>query len=446
MTSRLVPRLIVGVGVVCLATYVAAIVLFPKASGRVVTGDATHQFVQLRSAVFDRDLHFQNEYVHLYGLQNGAVEGTEWIFTELTPTGHVRNYMPVGPAMLWAPLYLLVSGLLLGWAAITGGAAPTGFESTLQLTAGMTGLIASTVAAWITWRWIDGTHARAGAAWAIAGMWLGSHALYYTLVSPTYSHAPSMLTGAAFFAHWWGWRSAPTLRALFVAGLLAGAAALMRWQDGLWLLVVMIEVLRWRTTWAQRVRGAALAAAGWLLVFSPQMGVWYVLYGQAFTVPQGAAFMEWWSPNLLDMLVSDNHGLLSWTPMVALALWGLWTLARRDATTRLPLAFVLLSAWYVNAAVADWWAGEAYGARRFLSLAPLLALGLATWLTRPDGTLARARVLVTVVMMGLNALLLFQYQVFMKGWRDIAPYPRGFTDLWLMRFVVPFRVLGRWWT
>ena len=233
MTSRLVPRLIVGVGVVCLATYVAAIVLFPKASGRVVTGDATHQFVQLRSAVFDRDLHFQNEYVHLYGLQNGAVEGTEWIFTELTPTGHVRNYMPVGPAMLWAPLYLLVSGLLLGWAAITGGAAPTGFESTLQLTAGMTGLIASTVAAWITWRWIDGTHARAGAAWAIAGMWLGSHALYYTLVSPTYSHAPSMLTGAAFFAHWWGWRSAPTLRALFVAGLLAGAAALMRWQDGL---------------------------------------------------------------------------------------------------------------------------------------------------------------------------------------------------------------------
>lgn len=439
-------RAILAVGTVFVATYVSAIVLFPKASGRVVTGDATHQFVQLRSAVFDRDLHFQNEYVHLYGLSAGPVEGTEWIFTELTPTGHVRSYMPVGPAILWAPLYLLGTGVLFVWAALTGAAPPNGFESSLQLSAGVTGVIASILAAWITWRWIDATRARAGAGWALAGMWLGSHALYYTLVSPTYSHAPSMLTGAAFFAHWWRWRSSPTPLAFRMSGALAGAAALMRWQDGLWLLVTLFEVWRWRATWAHRVRAGLLAIVGWLVVFSPQMLVWQVLYGRAFTVPQGAAFMEWWSPNLLEMLVSDNHGLLSWTPIVALAIWGLWTLACRDAAARLPLAFVMLSAWYVNAAVADWWAGEAYGARRFLSLAPLMTLGLAVWLTRADGTVSRGRAFVIAAAIGLNGLLLFQYQVFMKGWRDIAPYPRGFIDLWVMRFVVPFRVLGRWWT
>lgn len=433
-------------GAIMLAAYVTAIVAFPKPGGRVVTGDATHQFVQLRSMVYDRDLHFQNEYVRLYGLEAGPAPGTEWVFTELTSTGHVRNYMPVGPALLWAPLYLVASGLMALMAALTGAPAPTGFEPALQLMPGVTGVLASVVAAWITARWIARTPARAAAPWAIAGIWLGSHALYYTLVSPTYSHAPSMLTGAAFFAHWWRWRSTPDLRAFLVAGLLAGAASLMRWQDALWLAVPAIEALRWRVSWPERIAALTLLGVGWLVVFSPQMLVWQALYGRAFTVPQGAAFMEWASPNLVEMLVSSNHGLFSWAPILVLACVGLGTVARRDRALALPLAVVLISAWYVNAAVADWWAGEAYGARRFLSLAPLFAVGLAHWIAGTDGRVSPLRAGVTAVAIGLNGLLLFQYQVFMKGWRDTAPYPRGFVDLWLMRFVVPFRVLGRWWT
>lgn len=219
----------------------------------------------------------------------------------------------------------------------------------------------------------------------------------------------------------------------------------MRWQDALWLVVPVIEALRWRVPWLRRLGAVTVTALGWLVVFSPQMVVWQVLYGEALTVPQGASFMQWWSPNLVEMLVSDNHGLISWTPVVLPALWGLWTLARHDRPSRLPLLCVLASAWYVNSAVADWWAGEAYGARRFLSLAPLMAVGLAFWLTDAAGRLSRRRAAITLALIMLNALLLFQYQVFMKGWRDLAPYPQGLVNLWLMRFVVPFRVLWRWW-
>ena len=44
----------------------------------------------------------------------------------------------------------------------------------------------------------------------------------------------------------------------------------------------------------------------------------------------------------------------------------------------------------------------------------------------------------------MNLLLLFQYQMFLKGWRDVAPYPHGAYGLGVARFVVPFHVLGRW--
>src|SRR6187399_1487906 len=94
---------VAGLGLVVL--YLAAMIVLRKPNGRVVFGDATHTFVQLRSIVFDRDLDFQNEYMRIYGL-DAEVPGTEWIFRDRTRTGHVRNYMPIGPALLWAPLYI----------------------------------------------------------------------------------------------------------------------------------------------------------------------------------------------------------------------------------------------------------------------------------------------------------------------------------------------------
>jgi hypothetical protein len=47
-------------------------------------------------------------------------------------------------------------------------------------------------------------------------------------------------------------------------------------------------------------------------------------------------------------------------------------------------------------------------------------------------------------MAGYTFLLLLQYQAFMHGLRHVAPYPRGFFDLWLWRFRAPFELMA-WW-
>jgi len=122
---------ILALGGLMLAAHVASILIFPKPGGRIVFGDATHHFVQLRSIVFDRDLDFRNEYIRLYGLRGGEPD-TEWVTTELTVTGHVRNYMPVGPALLDVPLTLLVAGAqsLLARAGLAQW--PDGYERWFQ--------------------------------------------------------------------------------------------------------------------------------------------------------------------------------------------------------------------------------------------------------------------------------------------------------------------------
>jgi hypothetical protein len=443
--ARRTGPLIWWIGVGMLMAYLGATVLMPKPDGRVVVGDATHHFVQLRSAVFDRDLDFRNEYVRLYGLTREE-PGTDWIFTELTPTGHVRNYMPVGPAILWAPLYLLVAGLqtLLSLAGLVPR--PDGFDRVLQAVPGATGVMAATAAAWLAWRLAVRWASPIGASIGVLAVWLGSSAIYYSLVSPSYSHAASMFATALFFLHWLSPRREWTVSQAAVSGALAGFASLMRWQDALLLAIPAFEAVRMPQPWPRRLAAAAAAGLGWAVVFSPQMLVWHVLYGQALAVPQGPAFMQWLSPHPIAVLLSDNHGLLSWTPVIILSLAGLVAFARRHPRDAWPLAFVVLAAWYVNAAVADWWAGEAFGARRFLSLFPLFVLGLATWI-RPAGAEddpPRWRLGAIAALVAVTWLLLLQYQVFMKGYPDIAPYPKGAFEFWVARFVVPFRLIAAW--
>jgi hypothetical protein len=142
------------------------------------------------------------------------------------------------------------------------------------------------------------------------------------------------------------------------------------------------------------------------------------------------------------MLFAYKHGLFSWTPLVLVAVAGFVPLVRRAPRVAAGAIVVFLVSWYANAAVADWWAGEAFGARRFVSCFPFFVLGLAAvldrWRERPGALAAFA-----AVAIGANGLLLFQYQVFMKGWRDIALYPDTLRGLWVERFLVPFRVAAR---
>jgi hypothetical protein len=448
-------RVVLSTGLTCAALYLAATTAFPRPGGRIIAGDAVHHFVYLRSLVFDRDLRFQNEYIRMYGLTQEVPDG-DWVFRP-SATGHVRNMMPIGPAVVWAPAYLAAAAVASVLALVGLAPPPDGFGLIFQACAGASGVAAATAGAWFAFLAARPLFGARVAIWATMTMWLGSSAIYYSLVSPAYSHASSMLATGLFA---WAWASGGRGRGsaaeelsigrYALLGVLAGFAALVRWQDAVFLAAPALDLagtaVRGRGSVGNRLTralaGGLVLGAAALVAFLPQVLAWISLYGQPFVVPQGGEFMRWGSPSLRDVLVSYKHGLFSWTPLVVVAVAGIAPLARRAPRVAAGAAVVLLASWYANAAVVDWWAGEAFGARRFVSCFPFFVLGLASvldrWRDRPAVLAAAAGVAV-----GLNELLLFQYQVFMKGWRDIAPYPDTFRGLWVERFLVPFRVLGR---
>jgi hypothetical protein len=432
-------RTIVAIGLAFLLAYGASLVVLPKAGGRVLLGDAVHHYVYLRSLVFDHDLQFRDEYVRLYGLTRFD-EDTAWV-NEPTATGHVRNLMPIGPALLWAPAFLVTTVGI--WAADGAGAhyPLDGYGRLFQASASLSGILAAIAGAWLSFRLAARVVSARAAIWAVLAIWFGSSAVYYSLISPAYSHAASMLTVSGAWFVWVATQDRQTPQRYFLVGVCCGVAALMRWQDAVLLVIPAIDAV-WhvREGWPAAVVRTCAAGAGAAVGFVPQMAAWMVLYGQPLAIPQGQDFMKWTDPALWSVLFSINHGLISWTPVVAVAIVGLVPLFRRAPLVAVAAAAFLVVSWYVNAAVVDWWAGEAFGARRFVSCFPVFVLGFAAVL---DQMRLRAVATMTTAFTVHTLLLLVQYQAYMHGLRQVVGYPAF--DLWSGRFRAPIDLLVWWW-
>jgi hypothetical protein len=429
-------------GMVLAVGYTAGVFAFPATHGRIVNGDAIQYYAYLRSAVFDGDLDFLNDYRLLYG-ETGA-SGNVWLTTR-TSTGRPPNLMSVGPAILWAPFYLSATMIL----RVAGHGPLDGTEPVLQASVGLAGIFYATLGSCLTFWACARLFPRAAAFWATVVVWLAGPAVYYSFVSPTYSHATSWFAVALFVGTWLKTREQPRLGRTVLLGALGGLVALVRWQDAVVLLLPVAEALddihRGRSGRAAAFLHLAVMGATASIVCVPQLLAWQAIYGTPVLVPQGKGFMRWSQPEILAVLFSLKHGLFSWTPALLPAVVGLPLLVKRDRLVGWSTLLVMAITVYVSASVQDWWAGAAFGSRRFVGYGVFFTLGLAALLSWPP-IAQRPRTVgwVSVALVAYNLLFLLQYQLFMRGMIDLVPYPTTAKQIFIDRLLLPAQLVWRW--
>jgi hypothetical protein len=440
-------RVFSAMGVLFAVAYLTALTAFPRAHGRIIDGDTIQYYAYLRSLVFDGDLDFSNDYRLLYPPAGGG-SANVWLDSR-TVTGRPPNMMSIGPALLWAP-FLLVTYALLALLRPLGIAIPLdGVAAPFPLSVGLAGIVYAAAGVYLCYRSCRSLFPDAPAFWGALVAWLATPAIYYSAISPAYSHALSLFASALFCYYWLTTRENGSVLRFVVLGVLAGVAALVRWQDVVILVLPLAELAR---SIAKRsisassslVRGAVMLGAAAIMLI-PQLWAWRVIYGELFIVPQGGGFMRWGAPALLSVLFSLRHGLFTWTPAVLAAVFGAGYLIRRDSLVGWSAVTVFLLTAYISASAADWWAGEAFGARRFVGCTVFFAMGLSAlfsarfWRDRPVllGWAATA-------LVASNLLFLLQYQLFMRGFEQLAPYPTTIRQVLFDRFLLPWRVLRAW--
>jgi hypothetical protein len=284
--------------------------------------DPSLYYAHIRSPLLDGDLDFRND-----GLPPSLV-------ARHTPTGLAPSIWSAGPAMVWAPFFLLAHATTLAGRALGLPLLPDGYGPFYLLFCAL----GSAFVGWLGILWCYLIARRATgvgpALLATTDVWLTSSLFYYMYKNPMMAHAPTVALIGALVYLWL--HIADDLGAppyWFLLGLLIGLAALMRWQNGLFAVIVPFA-LHTSQREPHRLRGAlhrlGFAACGALLGFLPQMVVWWRLYGNVLALPQGGGFLHWFRPELHLLLFGSNRGLFVWSPLLLVGCIGLLMFFKRQ--------------------------------------------------------------------------------------------------------------------
>jgi hypothetical protein len=368
--------------------------------------DAVEYYSHLRSLYFDHDLDFANEFEHFGILAR---------FDKIRPTqtGHRRTIFSVGPALLWMPFYAAGDLVARLQGRVEEGYSPAHIRavclgSLLYVVLGL--LLLRPVLAEI-----------AGPVAGDASLLLLFYATFlwwYAVYEPVMSHAGSFFLAALVLACWWDVRSELTWRRALLLGLLIGIAATVRWQNGLLLLLPAASLLGLLRRAPERAVALGLTVLGLFMVGAmPQFLAWKAIFGSYVLLdpPHGRDFLRLGHPFLLQTFFSSRHGLFFWSPVLWAGFLGYALLLRRDRYLAAILGTLVALMTYVNACSGDWWAGGSFSNRRFDSMLPFLALGLALVLA---AVFAAAERRPGLVLVAGAALLIAHNILFMEQYRQ----------------------------
>jgi hypothetical protein len=356
-----------------------------------LSADGVEYYAYVRSIAQDGDIEFTNE---LKGEDVPFKRVPDWLASNRSPTGYAQNLASVGPAIVWAPFYMVGSLIVRGGNALGANWSTDGYSLPYIALVNLASVVSLPITVWLCYLAARRVASHSIALLAAVSLVGGSAILDYGLFEARYPHALAAMTVAAFFCYWLYTRPERTFGQWIVLGLLAGAMALMYWINAILLLLPALDMLppflralRARDARAIGVMlvGGLIFLAALLAAFSPQMIAWVILYGSPFTVPHGSSFAEPHGFKALQMLFSPVHGQLLWAPITMVALLGMgWYIARRRWEGSLVL--LAFSVYFLyNATLGSWHGGGPFGLRRITNVVPLLAPGLAcllAWLGR----------------------------------------------------------------
>lgn len=378
-----------------LVMLVLCVASLPFLTPRVAASDEIEYFSYLPSLLLDHDLDFRNQYEYFCGREPQDCVASRFRETFLdmkTPTGLQINFGPMGTAVLWLPFYLAAHLFALGAQNVTLAFAANGVSQPYIVAIAIGSLFWGWLGMYLAYRIARSYFDEALALGAALVILFATNAVYYIYVAPAFSHAASLFASALFVYVWWRTRES---RAggnwlhWFALGASGGLMTMVREQEGVFFVIPLVEGISvaynvWRkndqrAVLGKWIAGATVMAGGAILVFLPQLLVYRVLNGNLFPARNVTDKFTWNGSHIPDILFSNFHGLFTWTPVVLLAVIGLFLLWRKDKLVAAAFLVAFAAETYLLGSFSTWFGGAAFGGRRFVNCTVFFVVGLAAF-------------------------------------------------------------------
>lgn len=337
---------------------------------KTVYGDGVYYYSWLHSLILEQNFNFESEYNRLGGNQ-----------PYLSPHLPANKYS-IGPALFWTPNYVLIHRIIRG----------DGYTLPYQITVSLTSLCAALFGLIILTRLVKSKELNTSIALLLIAF--GTNLFFYGSVDTVNSHAITFFWASVYIV-------LLTLKSIpwFAVGVVLGALSATRLQDILYILLLLpyVKTINYKSF-----------CTGVLLSFAPQLIAWYLLYGSLINpYLQGGEGFNVFVPHILGVLFEKENGLFLWTPVVLLGILGLWSKRKKYVLylTVIFLQIYLVSTW------STWWQGASYSGRMFVSILPLIYVGLVEkveWFAKVISS-EKSLFLLALSLCGVNSLMIISF-------------------------------------
>jgi hypothetical protein len=394
-----------------------------------VRGDGVGYYAYVRSLLIEKHLDFTKDWQHgnetflMNRLDpNGQIRAAEY-----TQTGHLKNHWSPGPSILWAPFLIATHVAVLLVDRLGAHIPADGFSAPYVTTMALATAFYGFLGLWLSYHLALKFFDKRWALLGTLGIWWASSLPVYMYFNPSWSHAHSAFAVALFLWYWERTRGERTILQWVVLGLVSGLMVDVYYANGVLLLVPLLEGMDayWKV-WKTSTYNFALMSrlfvrhvvyvSIFVVALLPTLISRAIIYGSPVRTGYAAEGFNWHSPALWSVMFSWDHGLLSWTPILILALVGLVLFYRRDHSFGAYLLVGFVAFYYLISIQPTWDGMSSFGSRYFVSLTPVFILSLAAffdWSARSwPGTATRTLAsLVTILLIMWNLGLIFQWGI-----------------------------------
>ena len=380
-----------------------------------VRGDGVGYYAYARAPLIEHNLDFTHDYQFANeSFREGRLDENGLPRAEFrTETGHLDNHFTVGPALLWSPFLLVAHGGVLLARSLGYTVAADGFSAPYRFAMALGTAIYGFLGLLFSFKLASKFVGTFWAFLATLAIWGASSLPVYLYFNPSWSHAHSAFTVALFLWYWERTRAHRTMGQWAVLGLITSLMLNVYYANLMVVSVLLVEAL-WQ--YGDILRGALTTGEKLSALFARQLvfGVivcvgllpTFISRSIVYGGPLKTGYVSlrdflWNSPMFFSVLFSANHGLLSWTPVLLLALPGLVLFARRLPRVGVPFVVASVSFYLFFSVYPDWAGISSFGNRFFLSLTAIFIFGLAVsleWFAAQFAARQRAMAISIVVL------------------------------------------------
>ncbi|HEV3481460.1 MAG TPA: hypothetical protein VGR97_03945 [Candidatus Acidoferrales bacterium] len=389
-----------------------------------VRGDGVGYYAFARSILIEHRLDFANDWLHSNAsFRMGRIDAEGHINADqYTATGRLDNHFSVGPAILWSPFLILAHAGVLLYDHFGGKIAADGFSRpylvAMALGTAVYGFLAILISFALARKFVP----ESWAFLAALGIWFGSPLPVYMYFNPSWSHAHAAFAVALFLWYWIRTRGSRAWWQWAILGAIGGLMMDAYYINAILLLIPLCESagLLWsafKNNWPQPIGAFVLNNIAFcvaiFLALLPTLFTKKIIYGSYLNFGYTEHWF-WKSPAFFRVCFSSEHGLFSWTPILALAVVGLVFLRERDRTVALYLLMAFVSYVYALGCYQNWHGISSYGSRFFVALTAVFVIGLAAffdWFARAwqGRRAAVSAASATAILVLWNLGLIFQW-------------------------------------